>query len=298
MKRTTYTLLIPFFTFGYFTLHAQVVDFVQWGSDYNMLRLATSPVDSTPVRGTISADYSFTNQDLGIGDAGADDSFYGNTLDSHLSGMIDAGGENLSTRTFYYAGQQIRVDGGINGGNRNIGSTSSYSTSNDWRGNGFEQYSLYAWNKADFLDNGAVDLSDPASKMEVVVRSLTNNEAGTGVHFVIQNGGTWYYSQASQTTTGTFTLNDPGSAMWGTFDPTTIGTTPRAMAMPNSGFAGVTFDDVQWVGFATESIRLTSNSESRQGYDNFVFTAAIPEPGTLTLVSLSLLLWIGFRRFR
>ena len=281
-------------------LTAQTVDFVQWGSDYNMRRFATSPSDSTPVDGDISPDFSFSNQDLGIGTAGANDSYYGNTLTSYLAGMISPTGDDLSTRTFYHAVQQIRIDASPNTGNRNIGPTDSYSTQRDWRGNGYEQYHLYAWNQADFLNGNAVDLSDVNSSMEVTIRNFSNIETGSGARFVINNGGTWYYSQAFATS-GTFTLNNPGAALWATFDPTSIDTTPRSMAMPNSGFGSVTFNDVQYVGFATEVIRGTSgnNNESRQGFDNFVFeAAAIPEPSTFMLVGISMMAFIGMRRLQ
>ncbi|GEM_PF-3287120 len=277
-------------------LQGAVVDFVQWGSNYNMRRIATSAGDSTPVRGSISPNYSFSNLDLGIGDAGSDDSRSGNTLSTHLSGLIDPGGVNLSTRTFSFAGEQIRADANPSSGNRNIGATSGYSTSNDWRGNGFEQYALYAWNQSEFLSAEQIDLSDPNSRMEVVVRAFTNNVSGSGVHFVINNGGTWYYSQAAQTGAGSFSLSNPGAAQWASFNPQDIGSTARAMAMPSGGsFGNVVFDDVQAVGFASEVIR-TSNSESRQGYDNFVFTAnAIPEPGTLALLGMSMLALLSRR---
>ena len=281
-------------------LHAQT-DIVQWGSTYNMRRLATSETDSTPTSPVIATSFSQNSQELGLGTEGANDSRLGNVFSPRLSGMIDPEGADLSTRTFYWVGEQILSDANVNTGNRRIGATSSYSTSADWRGSAFEQYQMYAWHKDDFLAPLAgLTLNDPDASMSVNMRSFTNNVSGTGLHFVIKNDGTWYYSEAATTGTGTFTLANPGAANWAVFNPEALSsdiTTARTMAMPSTGsFGTVVFDDIQYVGFATEAIR-TSNGENRMGFDNFVVTA-IPEPGTLVLVGIALGSLLFFRRRR
>jgi hypothetical protein len=303
MKHVTATLfasaLAIGLTFGPNTppASASVIPFVQWGSDFNMRRLATSDLDSTPTAPSINLQFSQTGLNLGLGDPEINDSRHGITLgfnppsntttngNPYRAGLIDPEGLNLSTRTFYFLHEQLRADTTGDNGNRRIGPTSSYSTSLDWRSGGAEQYQMYLWHRNDFLASGSVSLSSPDSKLEVVIRSFNNIGTEGAVRFVIKNGDTWYYSQASRSATGTFTLVDPGSALWAAFDPEALSTTARALAMPASAtFGAVNFDDIRFVGFASQTNPGT-NLESRQGYDNFQFVA-VPEPSSLALVGL------------
>ncbi|MCH8510092.1 MAG: MBG domain-containing protein [Kiritimatiellae bacterium] len=251
----------------------ELVDLVTWGTDYNMLRRAASEEDSTSTSDVIPTSFSQSSVDLGLGDPGANDSRVGTVFSSFLSGMIDPDGADLSSRKFHWVGEQLQMDQNANTGNRRIGPTNNYGTGTDWRGNGFEQYQLYAWHRDDFLVEGDFSLSDPDALISVNMNTFTNNESGTGLRFVIKNNGTWYYSQAATTATGTFTLTNPGAANWAVFNPEALSSTlatARSLAMPATAtFGPVVFDNIEYLGFAAEIIRST-NTEGRQGYDNFV----------------------------
>ncbi|MCC5846880.1 MAG: DUF2341 domain-containing protein [Verrucomicrobia bacterium] len=254
----------------------QIVQVVAWGTDHNMLRRATSETDATPMSDVIPVSFSQNSVDLGLGEPGANDARVATVFSPFLSGMIDLEGADLSTRRFYWVGEQLQMDQDANTGNRRIGPTNSYGTGSDWRGNGLEQYQLYAWHREDFLIEGDFSLKDPEALMSVHIHAFTNNQSGAGLRFVIQNNGIWYYSEAAVTTNGAFTLTNPGSAHWAAFNPEALSSnlaSARSLAMPaTTTFGPVVFDDIQYVGFATETIR-TTNNESRQGFDNFVVTA-------------------------
>jgi hypothetical protein len=287
------------------TLASGAVTIVDWGTDANMRRNATSETNSTPTN--TSPGIAFQTTGLELGGGSANDSRIGTTFSSngsYLSGLIDPAGPNLSTRNFLFVSEQIFINGAVATGNRRVGSTTSYSTSDDWRGSGAEQYQLYAWEKSNFLTGGTISF-DATSSLSVHLRTFNNNATGSGLRFVVKNGGTWYYSQANHTTannnaTGIFTLNDPATAQWAVFNPEALSSdaaTARSLAMPSSAiFSTVVFDNIQYVGFATENIK-TANGESRLGVDNFKVTA-IPEPSTYALLAGLLTLGVAALRRR
>jgi hypothetical protein len=161
---------------------------------------------------------------------------------------------------------------------------------------------LNLFEKADFLngmDSQTVGF-DATSSL-----SFTGLVGGArpNLRWVVQDGATWYISDATFTGAGAFlfwgaavssTLSDPNSQLWAPYIPIASDSAGPYLynEAPGSGYAAHAFSDIQTVGvyFDSYGVAITDGTFTNVGLQQFqVNGVVVPEPSTCALASIALL---------
>jgi hypothetical protein len=121
------------------------------------------------------------------------------------------------------------------------------------------------------------------------------------LRWVIQDGDTWYISDATFTGTGSFlfwgaavsaTLSDPNSQAWAPYIPIESDSAGPYLynPAPSTGYAAHTFSDIQTIGvyFDSYGVPITDGTFTNVGLQGFTVDAVVvPEPSVMVLVALA-----------
>lgn len=158
---------------------------------------------------------------------------------------------------------------------------------------------FFFWKKEDFLngfaDKTTLSLEDVGELILNTANARSNQN--TAIRFAVQSDGVWYLSQTSQTgnyfntAPGELVLAAPASDTWGVWDPAT---SPLDAQPTKFTIDGSTLDNITAIGFYFNSTYTASNSAAFD-FQNFSVTAAVPEPGTVALLGIPVVLLVAHR---
>lgn len=145
---------------------------------------------------------------------------------------------------------------------------------------------VFLWNQADFLNgfnSGTVSVGAGSS----LSLGITANSGGSTSRFVVNQGGTYYVSNASNTTFGahTFSVADITTQTWAVLNTTTY---------TFGSFSPVTLNDVQGVGIFF-NLAPSGNNQSIVNINDFQFDV-VPEPSATLLGGLGALALLRRKR--
>ncbi len=199
-----------------------------------------------------------------------------------------------TSSTFYGGATWIRYDGSASPGAgftrvSNAGSLDTITFRMDGPSAGFpvsgEGYGLVAWQKSNFINlSGSQVQFGSSSELSVTLSSSTTANLGE-VRWVVNQGGNYFVSQSTFTTSAT--LSDPDSVQWAAYDPNS------SLKFSGSGFTSIALTDVQGVGlyFANNAITWTTATAGAPRFDIEAFSVsgaavtAVPEPSTYAAIA-------------
>ncbi len=158
---------------------------------------------------------------------------------------------------------------------------------------------MYMVKKANFangLNTGAVGF-DATSDFSIT--ATTWSGISKSLRAVVQNGSTWYISQAENTvaTAGTKTLSNAASMMWSVWDPTAQANFSGDSLDFSTTVAGSTFTDIQAVGVWGRIVDGATNPSASITTIQ-IGAVAVPEPATIGMLGLGAIVTLLFRRLR
>jgi hypothetical protein len=149
----------------------------------------------------------------------------------------------------------------------------------------------FVWKKEDFLNGGDVQTVqfNPGDTLSVNLTQIPASAATVDIRFIIQQGGVYYVSNASKTTSTIEAFSvTPTSTTWATLD-----TSNYAIGAFNS----IAFNSVQAVGLYVDIAR--TNAQVIFSFDDFQANATvIPEPSAFAALSGLSVLGMAARRRR
>lgn len=196
----------------------------------------------------------------------------------------------------YYGGAVSQNSGGISlwrVGNGTSG-TDDFLNYGSVLTTGQSATSVFLWTQPTFLNSlnsGNITLASANAFSASLNVAGGSSMAGSNFRWLIQVGGNYYLSSAAglTTTRTTYSLSDPSSVSWFSYDPFSSLTTVGAV------WTTPDFSNLTGVGVWMQSINSGASSITGEGRLYAFEAAAVPEPTTVALLGAGILL-IGLRR--
>lgn len=162
---------------------------------------------------------------------------------------------------------------------------------------------LYVFKKADFYGSLVGDVGfDAAGSSAFTFKNAGTWSAQTALlRAVVQNGSTWYISQAynlgtvNSTSPAVNILSDAYSALWAVWDPSNLDSAllPSSFTVPGSALT-----DIQALGVYANLDKSTVGTFSASVSTIQIGAVAVPEPATVGMLGLGALVAMLIRRIK